>query len=54
MVVPDTTGEAMLKIFCEPSFPNDKSEEKYWKIIDNDVYKARDAIVSAGIDIAPK
>lgn len=54
LVTPDSTGEGMLNIFCESSFPNDKSEEKYWKIIENDVFKARDAILRSMIDAAPK
>ena len=55
-VFPDSTGEGMLKIICEPSFPKDVSEEKYWKLAANDVFEARDAYVrhqKSKIDTAP-
>ena len=33
-VVPDSIGESFLKIACDPSFPNDKSEKIYFKVKD--------------------
>lgn len=35
-VFPDSTGEGMLKIACTPSFPNEKSGTKYFKLENND------------------
>ena len=39
-VIPDSTGEAMLKIACEPTFPRDVSGIKYFKLEGNDVFQA--------------
>ncbi|WP_448479903.1 surface-adhesin E family protein [Pseudoxanthomonas mexicana] len=54
---PDTTGEAVLKIACEPSFPKDTSGKNYFKLDANDVFKARDNWVrhqDSQVDLAPK
>lgn len=56
-VYPDSTGEGMLQIVCESNFPRDSSEEKYWKLANNDVFETRDAFVrykNSQIDAAPK
>jgi hypothetical protein len=56
-VVPDSTGEAMLKIVCKPGFPNDKSGNEYFKVEDNDVFRATKTYVDllgSQIDSAPK
>lgn len=59
-VVPDSIGEAMLKIFCQPNFPRDTSGNYYFKIDGNDVFKVRDQWVewvdyqNRQIDLAPK
>lgn len=39
-VIPDSTGEGMLKIACKPTFPNDKSGNEYFKLEGNDVFQA--------------
>lgn len=44
-VIPDSTGEAMQKIACEPTFPNDKSNPNYFKLESNDVYQATKNLV---------
>lgn len=53
---PDTVGESILEIACEPNFPRDMSGEKYFKIVSNDVFQARDDYVRlrAQNDTAPK
>lgn len=56
-VVPDSTGEATLKMACEPSFPNDKSAKNYFKIDNNDPFLATRNFVEyqkSQIDQAPK
>ncbi len=58
-VVPDSTGEAMLKISCQPNFPRDTSGNYYFKIDGNDLFKVRDRWVewvnyNRQIDLAPK
>ena len=56
-VVPDSTGEAMLKIACEPNFPNDKSGNNYFKLDGLDVYQATKNYVNyrkSQQDAAPK
>lgn len=56
-VVPDTVGEAMLKIACEPNFPNDKSGKSYFKLEGVDVFQATKNYVEyskSQTDIAPK
>ncbi len=56
-VVPDSTGEAMLKIACEASFPNDKSEKKYFKLKNNDPFLTTRNLVEynkSQVDQAPK
>ncbi|WOB06867.1 surface-adhesin E family protein [Piscinibacter gummiphilus] len=56
-VVPDSTGEAMLKIACEANFPRDKSGERYFKLSSNDVFQATRnyaEILKSSEDIAPK
>jgi len=56
-VIPDSTGEAMLKIACEPNFPRDTSGVKYLKIDDNDVFAATRRYTESRksqIDSAPK
>lgn len=40
VVLPDSTGEAMLKVACAPDFPKDKSGKLYIKLEDNDVFRA--------------
>ena len=40
LVVPDSTGDAMLKIACKANFPNDKSEVDYFKLENIDVFEA--------------
>lgn len=55
--VPDSTGEALLKIACEASFPRDTSSTKYFKLEDNDVYAATKRYVEyqkSQVDLAPK
>ena len=57
LVLPDSTGEAMLKIACEPSFPNDKSGRKYFKLDNNDPFLSTRNLVShenSQVDQAPK
>jgi len=39
-VVPDSIGEGILKIACEPNFPNDKSGNSYFKLEGIDVFQA--------------
>ena len=56
-VVPDSTGEAMLKLACTPGFPNDPSGKPYVKLDDNDVFHATRSYEEARksqIDTAPK
>ncbi|WP_448670240.1 surface-adhesin E family protein [Pseudoxanthomonas mexicana] len=55
--VPDSTGEAVLKIACEPNFPRDTSGKSYFKLDSNDVFRARDNWVNyqnSKVDTAPK
>lgn len=57
VVVPDSVGEAMLKIACDPTFPNDKSGKAYFKIYDNDPFAFTKLIVEheqSKQDNAPK
>ena len=54
---PDTIGEALLRIACEPNFPRDTTGKNYFKPTSNDVFKVRDNIVrrlNSQVDIAPK
>ena len=37
-VVPDSTGEGMLKIACVTDFPKDKPDKPYFTISGNDVF----------------
>jgi hypothetical protein len=56
-VFPDSSGEAMLKIACDPSFPNDKSGRSYFKLDNNDPFLATRNLVAyekSKIDQAPK
>lgn len=56
-VIPDSVGETILKVACDPSFPNDKSEKYYFKVKNNDIFQAtRNYIESQNskIDSAPK
>jgi len=56
-VVPDSTGEAVLKIACEPNFPRDTSGIKYFKLENNDVFQATKNYVElqrSQVDTAPK
>lgn len=56
-MVPDSLGEAMLKIACEPNFPNDKSSKDYFKLEGVDVFQATKNYVEykkSKIDSAPK
>jgi hypothetical protein len=39
-VVPDSTGEAMLKLACTADFPKSKSGKGYWRIESNDIFQA--------------
>lgn len=39
-VIPDSTGESMLKIACAADFPKNKSNKEYFKIDNNDVFQA--------------
>ena len=55
--IPDSTGEAMLKIACKPNFPNDKSGNDYFKLENNDVFQATRNyadMISSQTDAAPK
>ena len=54
---PDSIGEGMLQIACESSFPDNSTDDKYWKLATDDVFEARDWYVralSSRIDTAPK
>ncbi len=56
-VIPDSNGEGMLKIACDPIFPNDMSEKNYFKIPGNDVFLATRIYVetmNSKIDNTPK
>ena len=56
-VFPDSTGEGMLKIACEQTFPNDKSSKKYFKLENNDPILATKNYVEyqkTQVDLAPK
>jgi hypothetical protein len=56
-VVPDSVGEAMLKIACESNFPNDKSSNSYFKLEGMDVFQAtRNYVehIKSQVDSAPK
>lgn len=44
-VIPDSKGDLLLKAACDPTFPNDKSQTKYFKIKNNDVFQATKDIV---------
>lgn len=56
-VIPDSTGEGVLKIACEQRFPSDTSGTRYFKLPHNDVFLATrnyvDIQKSEG-DTAPK
>lgn len=57
VVTPDSTGDGMLKIACKSNFPNDTSEKEYFKLLDNDVFKATrnyGEFTSSQSDLAPK
>lgn len=57
VVVPDSIGEAMLKLACEPTFPNDKSGKFYVKLDDNDPFAATKRLIEykqSQQDNAPK
>ena len=57
VVIPDSTGEAMLKIACKPGFPNDKSGDDYFRVENNDVFQATKNyadMLNSKIDSAPK
>lgn len=57
VAVPDSTGEAMMKIACEANFPRDTSNAKYFKLEGNDVYQATKNYgdyQKSQIDSAPK
>jgi hypothetical protein len=56
-IPPDSIGAALLAIACAPSFPNDAASKKYFKLADNDVYKAAKSyadFVESQKDPAPK
>lgn len=57
LVIPDSTGEAILKIACEASFPRDTASDKYFKVEDNDVFQFTKNYVEyqkSQVDTAPK
>jgi len=56
VAVPDSVGEAIMKIACEPNFPNDTSGNSYFKIIGNDVFKTTKYYTASYLtpDPAPK
>jgi len=56
-VIPDSTGEAMLKIACEANFPRDSSGDRYFKLNGIDVFQATRNYVDmrkSQVDSAPK
>jgi hypothetical protein len=56
-VIPDTMGDVLLKIVCEPNFPKDTSGKSYMRAFDNDVFlttKRYMEIERANTDTAPK
>lgn len=56
-VIPDSTGEAVLKIACQANFPRDTSGTTYFKINDNDIFQATSRLVElrkSQQDNAPK
>jgi hypothetical protein len=56
-VIPDSTGEAILKIACDPTFPNDKTASRYFKLENNDPLLSTRNIVNykkSQVDQAPK
>lgn len=57
VAIPDSTGEGVLKVVCEPNFPNDTSNKKYFKLGHNDVFLATKNYVDrikSEVDTAPK
>jgi hypothetical protein len=56
-VIPDSSGEAVLKIACEQNFPKDTSGKNYFKASNNDVFLATKMYVEymkSLVDAAPK
>ena len=56
-VAPDTTGEAVIKIACKTGFPRDTSGAEYFKLEDNDVFRATRSykeMQRSEVDTAPK
>ena len=56
-VIPDSTGEGMLRLTCAADFPKNKSEKDYVKVSDNDVFEATRRYVQyvkSKVDTAPK
>ena len=57
LALPDSTGEAVLKIACQANFPRDTSGKDYFILDENDVFRARDKYVrylNTQSDTAPK
>jgi hypothetical protein len=56
-VVPESTGEAIMKIVCKSNFPYDKSGADYFRLKSNDVYQATRSyadLINSQSDSAPK
>ena len=56
-VIPDTTGESMLKLACEVGFPQDASASKHYKVVGNDIFQATKNFIEnqkSQVDVAPK
>jgi hypothetical protein len=58
MAAPDSLGEGIIQMACEPNFPNDTSKTRYFKLFNNDVYKTTqsyaETFLSSKKDPAPK
>jgi hypothetical protein len=57
LIVPDSIGDGIQKIACESKFPYDKSETKYFKLKNSDVYGFVNNYIEyqkTQIDLAPK
>ena len=56
-VIPDSTGEGVLRIACQSDFPRNKSDKDYFILKNNDVFQATRNYVEykrSQIDEAPK
>ena len=57
VVIPDSTGDGVLKVACKPNFPKDTSGDEYFKLNGVDVFQATRnyaEMQKAQTDTAPK